>query len=226
MADVEPAASASETIDARTLVLAIKSRRSVRDFLPGAVGPEQLWAVLEAGRYTATARNSQGCRFVAVQDGLADFKDLVWSGIEDALAQPGTERSDWVEGYRSFARDLRRKDQPRDFLFRNAPAVLFVASERADDAGLAAQNMELVAASLGLGALYNGYLCRAAESLPAAKAFLEAEGRPLQVCMLLGHPSVSYPRTAPRFPGDFVLKKSALEERPKAHKDRFEGAFV
>ena len=79
-------------------------------------------------------------------------------------------------------------------------------AERADDAGLAAQNMELVAASLGLGALFNGYLCRAAEELPAVKAFLEAEDKPLQICMLLGHPAVSYRRTAPRRAGDFVMK--------------------
>ena len=71
---------------------------------------------------------------------------------------------------------------------------------------LAAQNMELVAASLGLGALFNGYLCRAAEELPAVKAFLEAENKPLQICMLLGHPAVSYRRTAPRRAGDFVMK--------------------
>ena len=46
----------------------------------------------------------------------------------------------------------------------------------------------------------------AAEELPAVKAFLEAEDKPLQICMLLGHPAVSYRRTAPRRAGDFVMK--------------------
>ena len=81
-----------------------------------------------------------------------------------------------------------------------------MAAERADDAGLAAQNMELMAASLGLGVLFNGYLCRASEELPAVRAFLEAGEKPLQMCLLLGCPAVSYPRTAPRLPGDFVVK--------------------
>ena len=45
-----------------------------------------------------------------------------------------------------------------------------------------------------------------AEELPAVKAFLEAENKPLQICMLLGHPAVSYRRTAPRRAGDFVMK--------------------
>ena len=205
MADVEASAPASATLDSRTLLRAIKSRRSVRDYLPRAVEQDKLRLVLEAGRYTATAKNAQGCRFIAVQDALGEFRGLVWGGIDGLLAQPGAEKPRWVKLYKPFSRG-RIADDSRDFLFRNAPAVLFVASERADDAGLAAQNMELVAATLGLGMLYNGYLCRAAEELPAAKAFLEAEDKPLQLCMLLGYPAVSYPRTAPRLPGDFVLK--------------------
>ena len=139
-----------------------------------------------------------------VQDELDELKRLVWDGIEGMLALPAADKPRWVKLYKPFLVDAQAGLQ--DFLFRNAPAVAFVAAERADDAGLAAQNMELVAASLGLGALFNGYLCRAAEELPAVKAFLEAENKPLQICMLLGHPAVSYRRTAPRRAGDFVMK--------------------
>lgn len=204
MADVEPSAPAGETIDAADLLRAIKSRRSVRSFKPEPVGRQELEFVLQAGRYTATAKNAQGCRFVVVQDDLAELKRLVWDGIEGMLALPAADKPRWVKLYKPFLVDAQAGLQ--DFLFRNAPAVAFVAAERADDAGLAAQNMELVAASLGLGALFNGYLCRAAEELPAVKAFLEAENKPLQICMLLGHPAVSYRRTAPRRAGDFVMK--------------------
>lgn len=203
MADVEPCAPAGATIDARALLAAIKSRRSVRDYRPRPVEEDALRLVLEAGRYTATAKNAQGCRFVVVQDELDELKRLVWSGIEDLLALPAADKPRWVKLYKPFLRDAQAGRQ--DFLFRNAPAVAFVAADRADDAGLAAQNMELTAASLDLGVLFNGYLCRAAEELPAVKAFLQAD-RPLQICMLLGHPAVSYRRTAPRLPGDFVVK--------------------
>lgn len=182
----------------------VKSRRSVRDYLPNTIEQDTLRLVLEAGRYTATAKNAQGCRFIVVQDELDELKRLVWDGIEGMLALPAADKPRWVKLYKPFLVDAQAGLQ--DFLFRNAPAVAFVAAERADDAGLAAQNMELVAASLGLGALFNGYLCRAAEELPAVKAFLEAENKPLQICMLLGHPAVSYRRTAPRRAGDFVMK--------------------
>ena len=151
-----------------------------------------------------TAKNAQGCRFVVVQDGLAELKRLVWDGIEELLALPADEKPRWVKLYKPFLRDACAGRQ--DFLFRNAPAVVYVAAERADDAGLAAQNIELMAAAQGLGVLFNGYLCRASEELPAVRAFLGADERPLQMCLLLGCPAASYPRTAPRMPGDFVVK--------------------
>ena len=204
MADVDPAAPASETIEARDLLRAIKSRRSVRSFRPEPVAREELELVLQAGRYTATAKNAQGCRFIVVQDGLVELKRLVWDGIEGLLALPADEKPRWAKLYKPFLRDARAGK--KDYLFRDAPAVAYVAAERADDAGLAAQNMELAAASLGLGVLFNGYLCRASQELHAVRVFLEAGELPLQMCFLLGRPAVSYPRTAPRLPGDFVVK--------------------
>lgn len=204
MGEVEPAAPLG-AIDVSTMLRVIKSRRSVRDYRAQAVEREKLDMILQAGRYTATAKNAQACRFVVVQGGLAELKNLVWDGIDGLLDLPAAEKPRWAKVYKPFSRN-RLAEPPVDFLFRNAPAVVFVAAERADDAGLAAQNMELVAASLGLGMLYDGYLCRAADELPAVKAFLEAGEKPLQVCMLLGYPALSYPRTAPRLPGDFVVK--------------------
>ena len=86
-----------------------------------------------------------------MQDGLAELKRLVWDGIEELLALPADEKPRWVKLYKSFLRDACAGRQ--DFLFRNAPAVVYVAAERADDAGLAAQNIELMAAAQGLGCL-------------------------------------------------------------------------
>lgn len=205
MDEVEPVLRNTQEIDAAVLMRAIKSRRSIRDYRPHKVEREKLELVLQAGRYTATAKNEQGCRFIAVQDELESLKQGVWEGIDELLALSPGEKPRWVKLYKSFSKN-REAEPPVDFLFRNAPAVLFIAAEGADDAGLAAQNMELMARSLGLGMLFNGYLCRAADELPQVKKFLEAEDKPLQLCMLLGYPAVSFVRTAPRRAGDFVLK--------------------
>lgn len=205
MAEVEPSVSGEEALDAEVLLRVIKSRRSVRNYRSCAVEDGKINAILQAGRYTATAKNTQGCRFVVVQSQLDQLKAMVWDGLDGLLSLPPVEKPRWVKLYKPFSKG-RTTQPPVDFLFRNAPVVVFVAAERADDAGLAAQNMELMALSLGLGVLYNGYLCRAADELPEVRTWMGVEEKPLQVCMLLGYPSVSYPRTAPRLPGDFVVK--------------------
>jgi nitroreductase len=46
-----------------------------------------------------------------------------------------------------------RKSIGMDYLFRNAPAVLYVAADSAVDAALAAQNMEMAAVAQGAGPL-------------------------------------------------------------------------
>lgn len=204
MDDVEPAAQLSEFVAPKDLLRAIKSRRSIRAYRPQPVGREELELVLQAGRYTATAKNAQACRFVAVQEGLGEFKRIVWDGLACALGRTD-EDARWAQPMMPLLTRERRSPVD-DYLFRNAPAVLFVAAERADDAGLAAQNMELMAASLGMGVMYNGYLCRASENIPEAKEWLGVQDRPLQICMLLGYPARTYRRTAPRRPGDFVMK--------------------
>lgn len=205
MAEVEPYVPPAALLDASALLKAIKARRSIRDYRADKVERDKIDLVLQAGRYTATAKNTQGCRFIVVQDELARFKGMLWDGIDALLALPSHDRPRWVEPYESLG-ETRRAKPPVDYLFRNAPAVVFIAAERADDAGLAAQNMELMAASLGLGMLFNGYLCRAALCTPGTKEWLEAEDKPLQLCMLMGYPALTYLRTAPRRAGDFVRK--------------------
>lgn len=52
----------------------LKTRRSVRKYLPEQVGEEKLDAVLEAGTYAPTARGAQSPVIVAVQDPEDRFK--------------------------------------------------------------------------------------------------------------------------------------------------------
>ncbi|MBQ5702715.1 MAG: nitroreductase family protein, partial [Peptococcaceae bacterium] len=65
-------------LDADVLLQAIKGRRSIRNYQAKKVEKDKLHLLAEAGRYTATAKNTQGCRFVLVQDELDTFKDMIW----------------------------------------------------------------------------------------------------------------------------------------------------
>lgn len=92
----------------------------------------------------------------------------------------------------------RRTDPKNDYLFRDASAVLFIESPDPLDAGLAAGAIEMVAHTLGIGVLYNGYLRRVVDSCPAARAYFDmSDERGLNVCMLLGYQQKRYYRTAP-----------------------------
>lgn len=214
MADVEEYDREDFSLDSSRLLKAIKFRRSIRNYKPQTVEQEKLEAVIQAGRYTATARNSQGCRFIVVQKELPAFKELIWGELGRILdsSKPLSSdnnvpltSSDGAEAFRSFY-ERRLADPKDDYLFRGAPAVLYIATDVPVDAGLAAQNMELMAVSLGLGMLYNGYLRAAASMFPSALEFLGAGEKPLAVCMLLGTPAVTYLRTAPRRKADVIFR--------------------
>ena len=60
----------------------------------------------------------------------------------------------------------------------------YITSDWPLDAGLAAQNMELMAVALGLGALYNGYLARITNANEKLKDWLGIKGKTIKACML------------------------------------------
>lgn len=198
MADIEPCTG--EQLDPQAVLRAIKSRRSIRRYKPDRVSQADLEMLIQAGRYTATAKNNQGCRFIFVQDGLETLKEQVWNFI-DALEDVPPE----LEPFAGF--NQRRKADPSDdYLFRNAPAVLYITSDWPLDAGLAAQNVATMAAALGMGTLFNGYLARISELNKPLKNWLGAADTKIKACLLLGYPDRQYRRTAPRKPANLILR--------------------
>ncbi len=197
----------AKTFDLPTenLINSIKFRRSIRDFKDEPISMEHLHLLMEAGGHTPTAKNAQMCRFDFIQDSLPEFKELVWSYLEDVYE---TDRIMPIpaETLGRFI-DRRRKDPADDYLFRNAPAVLFIETPDPLDAGLAAGAIEMVAHTLGIGVLYDGYLRRVVDSCPAARTYFDmSDERGLNVCMLLGYQNKKYFRTAPRRFPSVVLR--------------------
>lgn len=178
----------------------IKARRSIRKFSEKAVEKETLQMLLQAGRYTATAKNLQGNTFIFVQDKLNEFKELTWKYIEKIAASDEVPSD--MGAYISMNKS--RLNGNEDVLFRNAPVLLLIANERNLDAGLAAQNIENMAYAMEMGALYNGYLCRLTNGNAEIKKWLGAVEKPIQCCMLLGYPELNYLRTVPRRKADAI----------------------
>lgn len=205
MADMEEYDADSFTLEPEAVLHSIKFRRSIRNYKPEAVPEDVLRMLADAGRYTATAKNSQSNGFVFVQKEMAELKDRVWQFIDDIAHKDIREVDKAFLPYLVF-NQRRKKDAADDYLFRNAPVVLYVVSDSALDAGLAAQNMEMLGVSLGLGMLYNGYLARVSDANEELKQWLGIGDRTIRACMLLGYPAVHYTRTAPRKTADVIWK--------------------
>lgn len=188
-------------IDPEKLLRAIKFRRSIRFYKDEKVSEKDLNMLLQAGRYTATAKNNQDCHFIFVQEEREELKEIVWKFIDDM----GRHVDKMLLPFVAFNR--RRKANPADdYLFRNAPCVLYITSDWPLDAGLAAQNIETMANALGMGALYNGYLARISDANEELKKWLGIEGKTIKACLLLGYPDRTYRKTAPRKEANVIWK--------------------
>ena len=168
------------------------------------ISMEHLHLLMEAGGHTATAKNTQMCRFDFLQDSLPEFKELIWSYLSEVyetdriMPIPAETLGRFIEN--------RRTDPKNDYLFRDASAVLFIrllfclmrARSRSDRNGGAYARYRR---------LYNGYLRRVVDSCPAARAYFDmSDERGLNVCMLLGYQQKRYYRTAPRRFPSVVLR--------------------
>lgn len=192
------------SLDPEIFLNAVKFRRSIRNYKDQPVEKEKIMKILDVAAHTATAKNERKMKFVFVQDRLEDLKRLIFEGIGEELKMHKGERSQRTALLYSFYRG-RNREPKEEFLFRNAPAVLYIMGDRLDDAGLAAQNIEMMAQALGLGVLYNGYLKAATMCSDKAGKFLDTKGRPVAICMLIGYPAVSYRRTAPRKDAEYEI---------------------
>lgn len=182
----------------------VKFRRSIRDYHDRPLSMEDLHVLMDAASHMPTAKNTQSCRFVFIQDSLEFFKEMIWGDLKgkyDSGAQTPLPKES-LGGFISL-----REEEGVDYLFRNAPAVLLVEANDPVDAGLAAAAVELVGTTMGIGVLYNGYLRRAIDDCQPARAYLDSsEEKPLRVCMLVGYQKPKYRRTAPRRNPSVVLR--------------------
>jgi nitroreductase len=122
---------------------AIKHRRSVRAYSDEPLTKGQVDALVHAAAASPSAHNGQPWRFVVAED-AALIKEMEADAIA-RFAQLG--EFDRIEG----------KDA---VLFYGAPLVIFIAIDESEyantDCGIAAENISLAAAGMGLGSLIVG----------------------------------------------------------------------
>lgn len=182
-------------IDSETLLQAMKSRRTVRQFRDTPVEREKLEKILEAGRYAPTGANSQNVAFTILSDSRAEIESECVKLFRTGVSVGS-----------KFAKFLKNTTITDSFFFKGAPLVIVVSGHDSVNATLAAAYMEIMANSLGLGVLYSGFFCGLAKINPLIKAKLQLpRGHKVVNCMIIGYPDVEYRRIPPRKP--LKLKK-------------------
>lgn len=201
MEEVEEYNKDTFEINPENFLHAVKFRRSIRDFKPEPIEQEKMERIISAGRYSATAKNTQGCRFIVLKDSLDEFKELVWQEMPKIIEMLKETLPDYARAFELFYLKHQR-DSKDDTFFFNTTSFLVIATPNPWDGGLAAANIENMAVAEGAGALYSGYMMRVINASPVLKEWLGIPDVPVSCCMLLGYPNVTYRRTAPRREGN------------------------
>jgi nitroreductase len=120
----------------------IKSRRSIRKYKAEQIADSELQQILESAIYAPNAMNQQKWHFSVIQD--KEVIDRMVDIIKENIMNSDIE---FLKG---------RASTPDYHTFHHAPTVVMVSGEENTkfiqiDCGLAAENIALSAASLGIG---------------------------------------------------------------------------
>ena len=177
------------TNDKNEVIETILTRRSIRAYKDQAVPKELLDKVLECGVYAANAMNAQQWE-VRVVNSQELLNSTTAAAKEAAKGTPA---------------EAQYNDPSFKNIFRNAPAVIFIAHKPGMftqiDCGLMAGNIMLAAKSLGLGTVCMAGPIASFVNQPAGAEFRQklnfSEGYEPLICIGIGYPDEE-PAAKPR----------------------------
>ena len=180
------------TLDPQTLLTAIKTRRSIRQFTRRAVPPELIAQIIEAGRLTPTGKNAQDVSFVVINEGIDRAEALAVWMFRRLLP------------LMKLVNPMARRTVIDDhFFFKKAPAAILIVSPDQINGALASAHMELMAQAHGLGVLYSGFFSMAVNhSRPLRRMLGLKRGEKAVMTLVLGYAGVKYPRTVQKEAAD------------------------
>ena len=182
MEDVEEYRKEDFSLEPERFLRCVKFLRSSRSFQDKPLDHSVLQQIMEAGRYTATAKNRQGTRYLIVQDHLKEFKELFWKEFPSILQVLEQKESPYARFFKLLFLQHQRDPQQDGFFF-NSPSLL-----------------------LGAGMLYSGFLKNLLPASSVLMDWLDVKPEEIACCILLGYPDHSYRRTAPRKPASIIWK--------------------
>lgn len=205
----------SFSIKSENLLNFIKFRRTTRQFDTSKnVEKEKIEKIIEAGRYTPSASNTQNVSYIVVKDNIDLLRELALESLNNLGQTILTSNDEEYKKYKYYGKmwikmyeDFKNNKDFTDKLLFNSKCLIFVVSDSEINASLASSNMELMANTLGLGVLYSGFLAFAAKNSEKILNLLEiSDSNKIVTCMVLGYPSVKYFRTVPRNTANITWK--------------------
>jgi nitroreductase/ferredoxin len=179
-----------------------KGRRSIRAYKEKPVSGDKLSRLIDIARYAPTARNAQDIQWLVVTDKtelkkysslVIDFNEVVLSGgVPGIEPNPNMRKliDDFKAGY--------------DMILRYAPVLVITHGDKENrhaqnDCIIAAANLELVAACMGLGACWAGFFMTAAANYkPLMDALALPGGHQAFGAIMVGYPRFRYHRVPVR----------------------------
>lgn len=169
---------------------AIKTRRTIRQFTDQKVSKEVIDMIFEAGRMAPTGANSQGTRYVLL-DEKKDECEAVAVKMFGKLIGVG----------KKLTSRLASMEINSTFFFKGAPVVIVIFGKDAVSASLAAENMAFMAEANGLGVLFSGFFTTCVNMSGKIRKIMGIKKKPKAVTTLvIGYPAVKYHRTPHRKP--------------------------
>lgn len=182
-------------ISADDFLYALKVRRSIRIFKDKKVEKEVVEKLIEAGRFTPTAKNRQDVEYII----LDREKEKLEAHAVNLFRKVLKVVSFFKKSYREFEID-------KDFFFKKAPLVILVVAKDKTDGILAASSMAFMAEASGLGVLYSGFFTVACMLSRPIKKALKLKKKKVQTVLVIGYPDIQYKRGVQREKARVSLK--------------------
>ncbi len=205
MSEVETYNKEACHIDGKVMLDAVKFRRSIRNFKDQQVEKEKIEKIIEAGRYSPTAKNTQNVSYIVVQNQLPQLRAEAMKSFRKLFKLLKTVSK--VVNIQDGVDFDKINIEEGDFLFKGAPTLILVVSEHPVNASIASANMEMVATAQGIGVLYVGFFTRVANKNRNIKKVFGIKGKKkIVTCLAIGYPNVEYRRSVPRKKADIQWK--------------------
>lgn len=190
-------------IDAKTALMFLRSRRSIRCYAEKPVPRELALQLLEAGRFAPSGHNSQGLAYLLVErrEDLQRVSEIVVEWMAELVrTQPELANRLHMPGI------ISAHQRGEDRILRKAPLLIVATAAKEMPVAqvttyLALEYIELYATTLGLGTCWAGYAQRCAQQYPALPEFLNVpQDQVITGMMMAGFPRHDYYRLPTRNP--------------------------